>query len=142
MGIVGEIYVKYSKMANNGLEDFLAEQDCEVCVPGIMGFAAFKVDNRIEDYKMFGGNRLKYEVCKRLLDYVIKLEISVILGYILEFYNILNFIFHTTNIYSCSRNVSMIDCHLSHKNTMLSCNTRYVCRPKTMIGNMFFNTCF
>ena len=74
VGVVGEIYVKYSKMANNGLEEFLAEQDCEVCVPGIMGFAAFKVDNRIEDYKMFGGNRIKYEFCKRLLDYVIKLE--------------------------------------------------------------------
>ena len=74
VGIVGEIYVKYSKMANNGLEDFLAEQDCEVCVPGLMGFASFKVDNRIEDYKMFGGNRLKYEFCKALLDYVTKLE--------------------------------------------------------------------
>ena len=74
VGIVGEIYVKYSKMANNGLEDFLAEQDCEVCLPGLMGFASFKVDNRIEDYKMFGGNRLKYEFCKMLLDYVTKLE--------------------------------------------------------------------
>ena len=74
VGIVGEIYVKYSKMANNGLEEFLAEQDCEVCVPGLMGFASFKVDNRIEDYKMFGGNRLKYEFCKALLDYVTKLE--------------------------------------------------------------------
>ena len=78
VGIVGEIYVKYSKMANNGLEDFLAEQDCEVCVPGLMGFASFKVDNRIEDYKMFGGNRLKYEFCKALLDYVTKLEILMV----------------------------------------------------------------
>ncbi len=74
VGIVGEIYVKYSEMANNGLEKFLAEQDCEVCIPGLMGFAAFKVDNRIEDYKMFGGNRIKYEFCKMLLDYVTKLE--------------------------------------------------------------------
>ena len=74
VGVVGEIYVKYSKMANNGLEDFLAEQDCEVCLPGLMGFASFKVDNRIEDYKMFGGSRLKYECCKKLLDYVTSLE--------------------------------------------------------------------
>ena len=74
VGIVGEIYVKYSKMANNGLEDFLAEQDCEVCVPGLMGFAAFKVDNRIEDIKMFGGNPIKLKVCKMLLNYVTKVE--------------------------------------------------------------------
>ncbi len=78
VGVVGEIYVKYSKMANNGLEEFLAEQDCEVCLPGLMGFASFKVDNRIEDYKMFGGNRIKYEFCKRLLDYVTKLETLMI----------------------------------------------------------------
>lgn len=74
VGIVGEIYVKYSKMANNGLEDFLAEQDCEVCVPGLMGFAAFKVDNRIEDIKMFGGNSIKLKVCRMLLNYVKKVE--------------------------------------------------------------------
>lgn len=78
VGIVGEIYVKYSKMANNGLEDFLAEQDCEVCVPGIMGFAAFKVDNRIEDYKLYGGNKMKYRLCKMLLNYVTKLETLMI----------------------------------------------------------------
>lgn len=74
VGIVGEIYVKYSKMANNGLEEFLAEQDCEVCLPGLMGFAAFKVDNRIEDYKMFGGSSLKYKFCKALLGYLSKVE--------------------------------------------------------------------
>ena len=74
VGIVGEIYVKYSKMANNGLEDFLAEQDCEVCVPGLMGFAAFKVDNRLEDIKMFGGSSMKFKVVKMLFNYLIKIE--------------------------------------------------------------------
>ncbi len=74
VGIVGEIYVKYSKMANNGLEDFLASQDCEVYIPGLMGFASFKVDNRIEDYKLFGGSKIKYKFCKMLLNYLTKLE--------------------------------------------------------------------
>lgn len=74
VGIVGEIYVKYSKMANNGLEDFLAEQDCEVCVPGLMGFAEFKVDNRLEDIKMFGGSSMKFKVVKMLFNYLVKIE--------------------------------------------------------------------
>lgn len=74
VGIVGEIYVKYSSMANNGLEDFLAEQDCEVCLPGLMGFACFKVDNRIEDIKMFGGNSIKFKACQMLLNYLSSLE--------------------------------------------------------------------
>ena len=34
VGVVGEIYVKYAALANNDLEAFLAEQDCEVNVPG------------------------------------------------------------------------------------------------------------
>ncbi|HKM32924.1 MAG TPA: 2-hydroxyglutaryl-CoA dehydratase, partial [Oscillospiraceae bacterium] len=52
VGIVGEIYVKYSSLANNQLEQFLHEQDCEVMVPGIIGFMLFKVDNRLEDIKL------------------------------------------------------------------------------------------
>ena len=36
----------------NNLEDFLATQDCEVMVPGLMSFALFKVDNRLEDIKL------------------------------------------------------------------------------------------
>ena len=38
VGVVGEIYVKYSALGNNGLEAFLASEGCEVNVPGLMGF--------------------------------------------------------------------------------------------------------
>ena len=65
-------------MANNGLEEFLASQDCEVCVPGLMGFASFKVDNRIEDAKLYGGAKIKSTFCKMLLDYLTKLEALMI----------------------------------------------------------------
>ena len=54
--MVGEIYVKYSPLANNDLENFLFEQGCEVMVPGILGFMIFKVDNRLEDIRLYGGN--------------------------------------------------------------------------------------
>ena len=47
VGVVGEIYVKYSPLANNHLEEFLFGQDCEVMVPGLLGFLNFKVDNQI-----------------------------------------------------------------------------------------------
>ena len=33
VGVVGEIYVKYSPLGNNDLEKFLASQDCEVNLP-------------------------------------------------------------------------------------------------------------
>ena len=41
VGVVGEIYVKYSPLGNNHLEDFLHSQDCEVMVPGVIGFMLF-----------------------------------------------------------------------------------------------------
>ena len=70
VGIVGEIYAKYSPLANNHLEDFLRSQDCEVNVPGIMAFMLFKVDNRLEDIKLYGGNPLKKFVIQILYDYL------------------------------------------------------------------------
>lgn len=74
VGVVGEIYVKYAAFANNHLEDFLAEQNCEVNVPGLMSFVQFKVDNRLEDIKLYGGSKAKYMVVKTLMDYVTKMQ--------------------------------------------------------------------
>lgn len=70
VGIVGEIYVKYSALANNNLEQFLYEQDCEVMVPGVLSFMLFKVDNRLEDIGLYGGSKAKYSVIKTLFDYL------------------------------------------------------------------------
>jgi predicted nucleotide-binding protein (sugar kinase/HSP70/actin superfamily) len=70
VGIVGEIYAKYSALANNNLEAFLASQDCEVNVPGLMPFMLFKVDNRIEDIKLYGGSRIKRFVVQKLFNYL------------------------------------------------------------------------
>ncbi|MBC8533837.1 2-hydroxyacyl-CoA dehydratase [Yeguia hominis] len=78
VGIVGEIYVKYSAVANNGLERFLNEQDCEVMVPGILAFMLFKVDNRLEDIKLYGGNPAKKALVRVLMDYLSKLELCLI----------------------------------------------------------------
>jgi predicted nucleotide-binding protein (sugar kinase/HSP70/actin superfamily) len=74
VGVVGEIYVKYSALGNNNLEAFLATQDCEVMVPGLMGFVLFKTDNRLEDIRLFGGSRLKKIAMSVVLWYMTKLE--------------------------------------------------------------------
>lgn len=74
VGIVGEIYVKYAKLGNNNLESFLLSQDCEISVPGILGFVLFKVDNRLEDIKLYGGNSIKYSIINKLMNYILKME--------------------------------------------------------------------
>lgn len=74
VGVVGEIYVKYAALGNNSLEKFLRDQDCEVNLPGRMNFILFKVDNRIEDIKLYGGHHLKGFICKKLFKYATKLQ--------------------------------------------------------------------
>ena len=74
VGVVGEIYVKYAALGNNGLEAFLASQDCEVNVPGVADFMLFKVDNRLEDIRLYGGSKAKYVVVNILFQYIGKMQ--------------------------------------------------------------------
>ena len=55
VGVVGEIYVKYSPLGNNDLEKFLASQDCEVNLPGLMGFVQYCAYNMAETVRLYGG---------------------------------------------------------------------------------------
>ena len=74
VGIVGEIYVKYSKLANNDLEAFLASQDCEVMLPGILNFMLFKVDNRLEDHRLYGGSAAKFALVRSFMSLLLRME--------------------------------------------------------------------
>ncbi len=74
VGIVGEIYVKYSNLGNNNLEDFLLTQNCEYMVPGFMGFMLFKTDNRLEDIKLYGGSSMRFKMVSQLFGYLEKVE--------------------------------------------------------------------
>ena len=56
VGVVGEIYVKYSPLGNNDLEKFLASQDCEVNLPGLMGFVQYCAYNLAETVRLYGGS--------------------------------------------------------------------------------------
>lgn len=74
VGIVGEIYVKYSSMGNNHLEQFLLGQGCEVDVPGLMGFLSYCVEVRIDDINLYGGSRFARWVLRRAMDVVMHFE--------------------------------------------------------------------
>ena len=55
VGVVGEIYVKYSPLGNNDLQKFLESQGCEVNFPGLMGFVQYCIFNMGEDHVLYGG---------------------------------------------------------------------------------------
>ena len=54
VGVVGEIFVKYSPLGNNNLEQFLTDEGAEVVVPGLIDFCLYCIYNFILDYKLYG----------------------------------------------------------------------------------------
>ncbi|MBQ7755749.1 MAG: 2-hydroxyacyl-CoA dehydratase [Oscillospiraceae bacterium] len=49
VGIVGEIYVKYSPLANNNLNEFLISEGCEPNVPGLLDFVLYCASDVVND---------------------------------------------------------------------------------------------
>lgn len=74
VGIVGEIYMKYSRMGNNHLEEFLINEDCEVVQSGLMDFMNYCILNSIIDYKLYKKGFIKSKVA--LIGYKIILKIQ------------------------------------------------------------------
>ena len=54
VGVVGEIFVKYSPLGNNNLEQFLTDEGAEVVVPGLIDFCLYCIYNMVLDYKLYG----------------------------------------------------------------------------------------
>lgn len=72
VGIVGEIYVKYSSLANNHLEEFLLAEGCEPVVPSLLDFCLYCAVNNVNDGKLYGyiskttiANKIGYEFIYR-----------------------------------------------------------------------------
>lgn len=78
VGVVGEIYVKYSSLGNNDLEDFLHEEDCEVMVPGLMSFLMYCVENGVIDSALYGGKYIKSRLNRMVNNYMIKIENTMV----------------------------------------------------------------
>lgn len=69
VGIVGEIYVKYSPLGNSHLEDFLAGEGCEVNMPGLMGFIQYCIVNGSTDRALYGGSGFVKKIYEAVMDF-------------------------------------------------------------------------
>ncbi len=78
VGVVGEIYVKFSALGNNHLEEFLLSEGAEPVVPGLTDFMIFKIYNRVVDVDIYGGSFAKKEVCDFFMGYIQKCQHDMI----------------------------------------------------------------
>ena len=62
VGIVGEIYVKYSPLANNHLEDFLISEGCEPVVPSLLEFVMYCAAGTFNDAKIYNNQSLNSRI--------------------------------------------------------------------------------
>jgi predicted nucleotide-binding protein (sugar kinase/HSP70/actin superfamily) len=78
VGIVGEIYVKFSPLGNNHLEDFLYHEDVEVFLPGLYDFCLYCVENMIMDNELYKTAKIKTFFIKKVYQYLINKQNELI----------------------------------------------------------------
>jgi len=78
VGIVGEIFVKYSPLGNNDLEEFLMSEGAEVVCPGLADFCMYCVYNSIMDTKLYGVKKLKGFGSEIIMKFLLKKQRDVI----------------------------------------------------------------
>ena len=72
VGVVGEIFVKFSPLANNSLEDFLVSEGAEVVVPGLVDFCMYCVYNGLIDTKYYGIGKKTLPVWRFIYKFLLK----------------------------------------------------------------------
>lgn len=78
VGIVGEIYVKYSPLGNNDLEEFLYKEGAEVVVPGLLDFCIYCVYNNVLDHELYDMRKRSVWMWRLITRYLCRLKNDVI----------------------------------------------------------------
>ncbi len=74
VGIVGEIYVKYSALGNNNLERTLLNEGCEIVVPALLDFVLYTVLAKINDASMYGSDKFGARLYKIVYNVLRKMQ--------------------------------------------------------------------
>lgn len=72
VGVVGEIFVKFSPLGNNNLEQFLVSEGAEVVVPGLLDFCMYCVYNGLVDTELYGIGKAKALISRIAYKFLLK----------------------------------------------------------------------
>ena len=78
VGVVGEIYVKYSQLGNNGLEKFLLSENCEPVIPALIDFVLYCIINIVNDRRLYGHSAMKALVYKLVYNHLHRIQLNII----------------------------------------------------------------
>lgn len=74
VGITGEIYIKFSPIGNEHLEQFLQEQDCAYRMGGFVNYAIYVVDSERENQKLCGAGRVVLKAYDTVIRYLSRIQ--------------------------------------------------------------------
>lgn len=77
VGIVGEIFVKFSPLGNNGLEDFLVREGAQPVLAGLLDFVLYMVFDFIEDAELYGMKKRMKPLFKVAYRYLLRKQEDV-----------------------------------------------------------------
>ncbi len=78
VGIVGEIYVKYSPLGNSHLEEFLLSEGCEPVVPALMDFVMYCAVNNVNDAKYYNKKSFATLLFHIVYKYLHRVQVKII----------------------------------------------------------------
>ena len=78
VGIVGEIFVKFSPLGNNNLEEFLLSEGAEAVVPGLFDFCMYCLINDIFDNEFYGTKHVRAAVSRFAYRFLLKKQRDII----------------------------------------------------------------
>lgn len=78
VGIVGEIFVKFSPYGNNELEKFLIDNGAEPVLGGVTDFCLYCVSNGVTDYKLYGEKAAKALIMNLGMKILMKMQKDII----------------------------------------------------------------
>ncbi|MBB5182411.1 2-hydroxyacyl-CoA dehydratase [Catenisphaera adipataccumulans] len=74
VGIVGEIYMKYSPLGNQHLEDYLMQEGFEPVLSGVMDFVLYSIENGLIDYKYYHMHSKSWGIYQIAKDVVMRMQ--------------------------------------------------------------------
>ena len=74
VGITGEIYIKFSPIGNEHLEELLQEQDCAYRMGGFINYAIYTVDSELENQRLCGAGRTIQKVYDMVIRYLLRIQ--------------------------------------------------------------------
>lgn len=74
VGIAGEVYMKFSPVGNEQLEDYLQGEGCDYRMGGFVNYAIYIVDSEFAKMRLRGDPKWQQEVCFRVLCYLKRIQ--------------------------------------------------------------------